>query len=122
MWLPALMAVAAGNTGVSAQQHEIRQRVIEIRLVKIDDVDIAPVVLGMAARALQSPGPGQPTMKPRTGVDILTDALVAHDAQLTLRLLGQRRMTSPAVRFDRGVTLDDRARHDQPLFDFCRLR
>lgn len=116
------MAVIAGNSGMGSQQHEIRQRVIEIRWVEIDDVDIAPFVLGMAVRALQSLGPGQPTMKPHTGADILTDTLVTRDAQLTLRLLGQRRMTSPAVRFDGGMALDDRARHDQPLFDFCRLR
>ena len=116
------MAAVTGGRRVRAQEGEICQRMIEIRLVEIDNIDITPFVFGMAACAFPLCRIRQTTVKSSLPVDIGPDIHMARDAETVLRLLRQPRMTSSAICFEFGVTGNDRAGHDQPLLDLGRWR
>lgn len=121
------MTVVAGGDGMCSEQREIRQIVIEGRLVKIDDVNITTFMFGMAAGAFVSLSIWQMAVKAQERFDVFTDFRVARNAQFILRLVGQRRVTRSAVCFGCSMTLNDRAGHDQPLLqlaclDGCRSR
>ena len=119
------MTLTAGHRRVGAEEGEVRQGMVERRLVEIDDIRVASFMLGMAARALEFFIGRQTTMKPRVVRNVFLDLGMTAVAELSLELIGQRRMTSRAVGFDIGVAFDDGSGHDQPLLDLgrgCRCR
>ena len=59
----AAMTITAGNDGMCSQQSEIRELVIEGRLVEIDYVDITTLMFSMAAGAFVSLGNWQVAVK-----------------------------------------------------------
>lgn len=78
------MASRAIHICMCAAQYEIRQSVIEGRLVQPCYVLIASFMVGVAAGAFQSLGGWKLPMKPKVLHNIVTDILVAFDAQFVL--------------------------------------
>lgn len=54
--LSGLVAACAGHGGMRVRQLEVRLRVIKLKRHKLDDIGVAPLVLGMASATLQQGG------------------------------------------------------------------
>lgn len=115
------MASTTSNGRMRAMQCEVRKSVVEIVLVKIDDVHLATFMIGMTARAVELLRFWKPAVKARLVHDVVADFRMAINAQLALMLTRQRCMTGSTICLDVRMTDDDRSWHDQPLLDLRRL-
>ena len=106
---------------MSAPEVKIGQVVIECGAVQMDNVGITPHVFGMARFAGRVGDGGITAMKARVMADILVYVLVAVAAQLVLGALAEAHVTSGALGFQPGMTLDHRAGHQQ-AFDVRGVR
>jgi len=111
--LPRFVAVLAGNLRMRACPRKIGAAMIEGLPVQKNDIRPAPIMLRVASAAagrrhiLDSP------VKPSFAEDIVSDVLVAFNAELLLPSPAERFVAFAASIFELGMALDDRSGHDQ---------
>ena len=84
--------------------------------VELDDVERAPLVLGVTDLALTLRRFGMAAMEAARALPICGDRLVARQAKPGLRLARKGLVTAVAVLFQLRVPTDQRSRHNQ-LFE-----
>ena len=89
---------------------------VEDLAVELDDVERAPLVLGVAGLALALRRFGMAAMEAARALPICGDRLVARQAKPGLRLTRKGLVTAVAVLFQLRVPVDERSRHHQ-LFE-----
>lgn len=107
------MAVCAFVFGVLAEQWEVGELVIKIRLVETHDVGITALVVRVAVCTAVLADTLELAMKARRTIDICGDIFVAVEAERTLSAAFESLVAGFTLTFVLGMTLDDLARHDQ---------
>src|SRR5690242_17695167 len=111
--LAARMAGITRSRQVRAAQREVGQLVIELLAAELDNVGIAPVVLGMTGAALRGCDGAKTTVKPTTVTHVARDFLVAIEAQLRLAVAIAAVMARGALLLVLGVLAAELAGHEQ---------
>ncbi len=106
------MAVTAWNDRVRSVQCEIRQHVVEVLLVKVNNFHVATFMIGMATFAVESLRFRKPAVESGFLRDVVANFCMTNDAKFALRLVRQRCVAGTAFGFDICVAGDDGARHD----------
>jgi hypothetical protein len=101
---------------------EIRERVIERLPVQLDDIGLAPLVIGMAMVAVLVYCLGLTPVKSFARPAVVGRFLVASEAEPTLRPACERCVTVAAILFELRVPGNDRSRHDQLFEQVLRAR
>jgi len=76
-------------------------------------------VFGVTVRTFGLTDVGYATVKSLCGPDVFRDLLVTGGTEISLPGLPERFVTFAARILELGVTLDDRAGHDQPFQTLC---
>jgi hypothetical protein len=112
------VATVAARSLVGLDQCEIGERMVERLAIELDDVELAPFVVGVAELAVGLRRFRVAAMEPALASPISRDLLVARKAKPSLRLTRKRLVTAVAVLFELCVPGDQRPRHDQ-LFEYA---
>jgi hypothetical protein len=110
-----LVAALAAERPVGALEFEIREFVIEGFVVELDDIGIAPFMLGMTMLAFRIHGVGAHAMQAALPLAVRGHVLMTRQAEPHLRLLIERLVAVGAVFFLLLVPLDELPRHHQPV-------
>jgi len=110
------MTADARHGFVRVPKFEIRERVIEGLAVQLDDIGLAPLVVGMAMVAVLFHCLGLTPVKSFARPAVFGRFLVASEAEPTLRPACERCVTVAAILLELRMPGNDRSRHDQ-LFE-----
>jgi len=109
------VAALAGHALMSAVQWIIGQPMVEGRLVELDHVGIATLVLAMASAAMRTRHLGRMAVEACLPCEVLSDLDVALEAQRVLGLFLEGGVALPTIALDVGVARDHRTWHQELL-------
>lgn len=107
------MAAAALHRFVAALELEVCKGVIERFPIELDNVDVSPLMVGVAVFAFLAQGISLAAMEPFPVPAIGGDVLVARKAEASLRLPRKRLVTVVALLFKLGMSRNQGSGHHQ---------